>query len=182
MPVVAFSSLPDVSRTWVIGSASPLSSDVERSLLASVDEYLAGWRAHGAPLTVGRDWREHRFLTIAVDPTASDASGCSLDGLFRVFKRIEQSLGTTLLDGGRVYYRDKDGAVQSTDRAGFGGLARSGAVNAETEVFDTSVQTLGEWRERFDTRAGLSWHRALLPGSGAEQEHGSTGPGADCRS
>ncbi|MGI9090390.1 MAG: hypothetical protein ACR2GG_04710 [Gemmatimonadaceae bacterium] len=163
MPLVAFSSLPDVSRAWVIGSADPLTTDAEGILLASVDEYLAGWRAHGQALTVGRDSREHHFLTIAVDPTASNASGCSLDALFRVFKGLEQVLGTTLLDRGRVYYRDQTGTVQSTDRAGFSDLAARGIVTSETSVFDTSVQTLGDWRARFEVPAADAWQAALLP-------------------
>ncbi len=163
MPLVEFSSLPDVSRAWVIGSADPLTTDAEAILIAQVDEYLAGWHAHGEPLTVGRDSREHRFLTIAVDPTASDASGCSLDALFRVFKGMEQVLGTTLLDRARVYFRDQTGVVQSTDRPGISELAERGVVTGETPVFDTSVQTLGEWRNRFETPAAQAWQAALLP-------------------
>lgn len=163
MPIVAFSSLPDVSRAWVIASAAPLSQGAEQLLLTKVDEYLAGWRAHGEPLTVGRDWREHRFLTIAVDPMASDASGCSLDSLFRVFKALEQELGTTLLDSGRVYYRNESGAVQSVDRSGFADLTKRGVVTGETAVFDTSVQTIAEWRTRFEVPAARSWHSAMLP-------------------
>lgn len=166
MPIVAFSSLPDVSRAWVIASAAPLSHDAERTLLANVDKYLTDWRAHGEPLTVGRDWREHRFLTIAVDPTASDASGCSLDALFRVFKGLEQELGTTLLDSGRVYYRDDRGTVQSVDRGGFTDLTKRGVVTGETAVFDISVQTVADWRAGFEVPAAQSWHRALLPRSG----------------
>lgn len=163
MPIVAFSSLPDVARAWVIGSAEPLSPDSERTLLERVDQYLSSWRAHGAPLTVARDWRDHRFLTIAVDPTASDASGCSIDALFRLFKGMENALGTTLLDSARVYYTGTDGEVHSTDRFGFAELAGRGEVTAETPVFDTSVQSVGEWRRRFRTTVKQAWHASLLP-------------------
>jgi hypothetical protein len=168
MPLVAFSTLPDVARVWVFGSSAPLSASAEETLLHAVDDYLAGWRAHGEPLTVGRDWREHRFLTIAVDPTASDASGCSLDALYRLLRDLERELGISLLDGGRVYYRDVDGGVQATDRAGFsvmaGGVPGGELVITEqTPVFNLTVPTLGEWRSRFETVAGDSWHAALLP-------------------
>lgn len=166
--MVPLSLLPDVSRVWVIGSAEPLGPPDEQMLLRSVDEYLAGWAAHGVPLTVGRDWSEHRFLTIAVDPTASDASGCSLDALFRTFKGLEQRLGTRLLDRGLVFYRDGSGVVRSTGRGEFAELARAGVVTGETTVFDTSVQTLGEWRDHFSTAARCAWHQALLPRGTAE--------------
>lgn len=163
MPLVPFSSLPDSSRVWVFGSAKPLDEAAARTLLETVDTYLAGWRAHGEPLTSGRDWREDRFLTIAVDPRESAASGCSLDALYRMFKQIEPVLGGSLLDGGRVYYRDAEGMVHATDRPGFAALARSGAAGPETSVFDLAITNLGEWRERFEAPAARSWHGALLP-------------------
>jgi hypothetical protein len=30
-------------------------------------------------------------------------------------------------------------------------------------VFDPTVATAGEWRERFETEAAHSWHAAVLP-------------------
>jgi hypothetical protein len=35
-------------------------------------------------------------------------------------------------------------------------------VSGETTVFDLTVSTAGEFRSRFERRAGDSWHRALL--------------------
>lgn len=163
MPLVPFSTLPAVARLWVFASESAVEADSERTLLDVVDEYLLGWRAHGTALTVGRDWRDHRFLAVAVDPRASDASGCSIDALFRVLKQLEQVVGTSLTSGGRVYFRDAAGVVQVTDRPGFIAMAQSGAVSGDTVVFDTTVQSAGEWNERFETNAARSWHGTLLP-------------------
>jgi hypothetical protein len=30
-------------------------------------------------------------------------------------------------------------------------------------VFDTTVGTVGEWKERFETEIARSWHASLLP-------------------
>jgi hypothetical protein len=163
MPLVAFSSLPDDARVWAFGSADELSPESEAALLASVDEYLGDWRAHGSPLTVGRDWRDRRFLAIAVDQRDENASGCSLDALFRVLQGLEQSIGSSFLGNSRVYFRSEDGSVRVTDRAGFAALAQGGSVGPDSSVFDLSVQTAGGWRERFETSASNSWHQALLP-------------------
>lgn len=163
MPLVAFSSLPNDARVWVFGSEKQLSAEQESVMLSAVDDYLGGWRAHGSPLTVAREWRDGRFLAIAVDQRDENASGCSLDALFRVLRDIETRAGTSLLGNTRVYFRSADGSVQVTDRAGFAEHARSGAIAGDTHVFDPSVQTLGEWRDRFEMDAADSWHRALLP-------------------
>lgn len=163
MPLVAFASLPDDARVWVFGSAEEVSSDSEAVLLASVDNYLGGWCAHGSPLTVGRDWRDARFLAIAVDQRAENASGCSLDALFRVLRDLELRLGTSLLGNTRVYYKAQDNSLRIADRSGFASLAQGGSIDAETRVFDLTVQTVGEWRDRFDTTVAKAWHQVLLP-------------------
>ena len=131
-------------------------------LLAVVDEYLSGWRAHGSPLTVGRDLRDRRFLAIAVDQRDENASGCSLDALFRVLSGLEKRLGTALLGNSRVYFRAPDESIGVSDRVAFMAQARAGSVGPDTPVFDLSIQTAGEWRDRFETSAGRSWHNALL--------------------
>lgn len=163
MPLVAFSDIPDDARVWVFASSHALAGDAESALLRDVDEFLSGWRAHGAPLGAARDWRDRQFLAITVDPRSADASGCSLDALFRAFKTLERDMAVTMLGGGRVFYRDADGAVQMTDRAGFDALAASGRVAGETPVFDTSVTTAADWRTRFEIPASQSWHATLLP-------------------
>jgi hypothetical protein len=163
MPLVAFSSLPDDARVWVFGSADELSADSESALLSAVDHYLTDWRAHGSPLTVAREWRDGRFLAIAVDQRDENASGCSLDALFRVLRDLEARIGTSLLGNSRVYFRSPTGSVHVADRAGFAKLAQEGSIEPGTRVFDLSVQTAGEWRARFEADAGDAWHRALLP-------------------
>jgi hypothetical protein len=130
-------------------------------LLGTVDGYLAEWRAHGQPLTCARAWRDSRFLAIGVDQSDAYASGCSIDGMFRVLQQLQQRLGASLLGGGRVFYRAADGAIESVTRDEFPGRD----VSAETRVFDTTVATVGEWQTRFETYAGTSWHAALLPKS-----------------
>src|SRR4051812_43231563 len=103
MPVVSFDSLPDDSRVWVFGSDKPLPGDASRALLKGVDEHLENWKAHGAPLTVGRQWRDDRFVVVAVDQSTAGASGCSIDGLFRVLQQLERETGANLVGGGRVF-------------------------------------------------------------------------------
>lgn len=161
MPVVAFDSLPADARVWVFAADAPLDDSRAAALLAEVDTFLAEWNAHGVPLACARAWRDDRFLAIGVDQSAAGASGCSIDGLFRVLKRLRESLGANLLPGPRVYWRD-DERIRTGDRAEFARLARAGAVTAATPVFDPTVTTAAEWRDRFEGAAGERWHATLL--------------------
>ena len=162
MPIVNFDSLPDDARVWVFGSDRPLDAGAAQRLLGVVDAHLVQWAAHGAPLMSARDWREDRFLTVAVDQRTTGASGCSIDALFRQLQTLERELGVAIVGGGRVFYRDSGGAVQSTDRSGFAELADRGAVGPDTIVFDPTVATLGAWRSSFERRASESWHGLLI--------------------
>lgn len=163
MPLVSFSSLPASARVWVFAADRSLASPQAEMLLAEVDAYLAQWRAHGQPLTVAREWRDDRFLMIAVDQTDAYASGCSIDGLFRSLRELEGRLGAALVGSGRVHFRDETGAIRTVTRDEFSRLGESGVVNRRTRVFDPTVATAGEWRERFETDAERSWHAAVLP-------------------
>jgi hypothetical protein len=165
MPLIPLSTLPENARVWVFGSDRTLDATTSAHLLQTVDAFLDTWKAHGVPLTVGRDWREGRFLTIAVDVTHEYASGCSIDGLFRALRGLEPTLGASLVGGGQVFYRDAAGAIQRVDRGTWTALGDRGEVSATTPVFDLAVQTLGEWRTRFELPAGRSWPGALLPSS-----------------
>ena len=163
MPHVPFETLPDDARVWVFGSDRPVSGDAERQLLSATDDFLATWAAHGSPLTCGRDWKESRFLTIAVDQSTAGASGCSIDVLFRALRDLGPRIGANLVTSGRIYYRNGAGEITETSRDSFADLAAAGTITPATPVFDTTVQTLGEWRARFERPVAESWHAQLLP-------------------
>ena len=163
MPIVPFTSLPDSARVWVFGSDRLVQGAAADSLLAAVDQFLAQWRAHGLPLHCARDWRDERFLAIGVDVTQENASGCSIDGLFRTLQALERELGAQLLGGGRVFYRT-NGSTRVATRDEFERLIDRGEVTAETPVFDTSLTTAEAWRARFEQPAGKSWTSGFFEG------------------
>jgi hypothetical protein len=163
MPLVRIDDLPDSSRAWVFGSDSALDPSAETFLLHEVDRFLSQWHAHGAPLTVARDWKYGRFLTVAVDQSTAGASGCSIDGLFRALKSLESRLGASLVTSGLIFFRDAKGKIQAVDRERFSALGAEGKIKPDTPVFDPTVTTLGEWRARFELDAAKSWHAGLLP-------------------
>lgn len=156
MPIVSFDSLPDSARLWVFASDTPLDGAPADTLLAEVDAFLAGWKAHGVPLRCARDWRDERFLAVGVDVNEENASGCSIDGLFRALQQVQREIGAQLVGGGRVFYRGAAG-VETTSREDFVARVKRGAIVASTPVFDTSLTDAGAWRSRFEQPAGLGW-------------------------
>ena len=155
--MVSFDSLPDSARIWIFASDRELVGAPADTLLAEVDQFLADWRAHGVPLRNAREWLEGRFLVIGVDVNEENASGCSIDGLFRVLQQLQREIGAQLLGGGRVFYRNRNGAIEATTREDFATRAKRGEVTPATPVFDTSLTDAAALRTRFEQPAGLGW-------------------------
>jgi hypothetical protein len=145
----------------VFGASDALDAEHAAVLLRSVDDYLSQWSAHGFPLSCAREWRDGRFLVVGVDQSTAGASGCSIDALFRTLHALERSLGTSMVAGGRVFYRDSAGAVQCVDRATYAARVRDGAVHGETPVFDTTLTSAADYRSHFERAAASSWHAQL---------------------
>jgi len=162
MPLVEIEDLPNDARAWVFSADKTIDPPASDVLLREVDGFLSRWNAHGVPLTVGRDWKYGRFLTVAVDQSTAGASGCSIDGLFRTLKALESRLGASLVTSGVVFFRGRKGAIECVDRARFTALSAEGEIGPDTRVFDPTVTTLGEWRARFELEAAKSWHSGLL--------------------
>jgi len=162
MPSVAFDTLPEHARVWVFASDRPLRGKDSEVLLSEVDRFLAQWKAHGAPLRCAREWTDDHFLAIGVDPTAEQASGCSIDGMFRGLQLLERELNTRLVAGGRVFYRDANGHAQTTRRADVAALSARSELTLDSMVFDTSVTTAADWRARFERPARDTWVASLF--------------------
>lgn len=159
MPRVPFEQLPDDARLWVFAAGEPVSDDAEADLLTRVDAFLSGWNAHGHPLVGGRDWREGRFLFVAVDERSAPPSGCSIDALHRALKDFEEERGVSLTDHIDVVYRAEDGRVERAGRPAFARLAKAGDVGLDTVVFDTTITRKSEIDRAFEVPAGDAWHR-----------------------
>ncbi len=151
MPVVSFDSLPDSARVWIFGSDQRLSEDAAATLMREVGDHLANWKAHGEPLTVGSQLIDDRFLVVAVDQSTTGASGCSIDGLFRVLQAVQGKLGVNLVGGGRLFYRDGQGQVRCAAQSRLDELKSSGAITKDTVLFDTTITDLGRFRTKFET-------------------------------
>jgi hypothetical protein len=158
-----FDDLPDHARLWIFGVSRALDEEEERLLQRTVDAFLSQWSAHGRPLAAARDWREGRFLMVALNPDVEPPSGCSIDALIRALRELEAELGVEMVGSAPVWFRGAEGGVERVSRARFRELASTGVVGPETPVFDLSLTVLSELRaNRFEGVAAERWHARLL--------------------
>jgi len=166
MPRIPFLNLPPEARLWIFPTSRPLSSGEEAELLSRVDAFLDEWTAHGTPLTSGRDWREARFLIIAVDESTAPPSGCSIDSLARVLKTLGAQWKMSFLDHSPVWFRE-EGGVRRVSRSEFAALVEAGEVDLDTPVLDNAIVRLADLHGGgWEKPAGASWHRRAFFTSG----------------
>lgn len=158
MPRTTFDALPADARLWIFAAERALSAQERDYLLSTVDGFLEQWHAHRRPLVSARDFRHDRFLLVGVDEAAAGVSGCSIDALVRDIKRVEGTLGLSLVDHGPVVYREGE-TIRRVPRDEFADLARAGQVTPDTIVFDNTLTQMGELQNgRWERPAAQTWH------------------------
>jgi hypothetical protein len=157
VPRIDMNQLDDQARTWLFGISPSLDETKSQRLLATVDQFLDEWAAHGTPVTSARELLFNSFLAIAVDER-SETSGCSIDRMFGLLRQFERDLGVSILDANRVFVRHADGRVEALSRAGFRDRG-----DLHTTVFDTTAERLSEIRSgHWIRKAEDAWPGKLL--------------------
>jgi len=161
MSLAVFDYLPDDAQVWVYGFAKPLDGEARRIVDERLTAFLEQWHAHEKPVKGAYVILEDRFAVLS-GTCADPISGCSIDSVFTNFKHLRDAHGLDSLDRSLVFYRSEDGTVECVDRAAFQTLAGDGDITPDTPMFDTTVQTLAELRERFEPRFADAWHAKLF--------------------
>jgi len=157
VPRIDMNQLDGRARIWLFGISPSLDENKSRHVLATVDQFLDQWAAHGTPVTSARELLFNSFLAIAVDEN-SETSGCSIDRMFGLLHQFERDLGVSILDANRVFVRHADGRIEALSRADF----RSRG-DLHTTVFDTMAERLSEVRSgHWIRKAQDAWPGKLL--------------------
>lgn len=163
MDLDAFSSLPDEAQLWVYGFAKPL-GEAERGLIGgTLDQFLTEWSTHGTPVRGAYSFAGDRFVILA-GHLEGGISGCSIDSSVRSFQRLRDAHGLDGLDRSLIHFRDANGDLRSVAFNEFQERVAAGEVGPDTEVFDTTIQTLADLRAgRFQLPFAESWHARSFP-------------------
>lgn len=156
-----FTGFSPESRVWIFSFGEPLSPEARAKILASLQNFVSSWKAHGHPVRGAVEIPHSRFAVFCADPRVSDISGCSIDGMFRAASKAATEVGASLLSEDFIFFRNGD-EINSVSRSEFKELGKAGTINGQTRVFDNTVQSLEDFKARWESEAGSSWHQKLL--------------------
>ncbi len=153
-----FANLPDEARVWVYGFENDLNGDAKNTVSEALSRFLPTWTSHQHLVKAAFAVVFNRFAIVAAY-TPHGVSGCSIDSLWRNLRTLEMDHGLNPLDGSLLFFRDGSGQLQAVDRGEFQQLIGAGEIRADTPVFDTLVENVGQLRAgRFERAFESCWH------------------------
>ena len=158
----ALDQLASTSRIWIYGAERALTAKETKLVRERAQTYVAQWNSHQQALRAGADVLHNRFLVLAVDESAAEASGCSIDGSVRFIQDLGSEIGVDFFNRMRFSYRDDRGKIQTVSRDEFKLLYAQGQLTNDTVVFDPLIKELGELRQIFERPLEDSWHSRMV--------------------
>lgn len=159
-----FPDYPDDANLWVYVADRPLDEAAAAALHRELDDFFANWTSHGRAVNGEARLIDGRFLLVAARLNEEgDLSGCGIDASVNALEDAAARIGVAWMPALAVAFRDDSGRVQVLPRPAFRRAVREGTVTAETPVFDTSLNTVGDLRARgLEQRAADAWHARVF--------------------
>jgi|AntRauTorckE5430_2_1112549.scaffolds.fasta_scaffold03213_4 hypothetical protein len=149
------------TRIWVYQANQPFPDTAVPEIRDSLQEFVRQWVSHNRELKAGAEVLHNRFVILMVDESQADASGCSIDSSVHFLKQLQAKYGVDLFDRMAFSYKAGD-EVRTVNRAEFAELYASGAINDDTLVFDTLVDSKSAFEAGWLKPLSKSWHARLV--------------------
>lgn len=150
------------SRVWVFQANRFLKDDEVKFVQDKMTEFIPTWASHGNELYGDFVLADNLFLIVGVDEKKSPTSGCSIDSLNRIIKKIGDEITIDFFDRLRVAYLDSDHKIQLTTMGDFKALMKADQVRQSTSVFNNLIETKSDLDTKWKTTVKDSWHKNLM--------------------
>jgi len=151
-----FDKMTDHSKIWIYQSATILSESQQKIIEQNTKQFLSQWTAHNMALIASFNIVKNHFLIISVDEDVTNASGCSVDSLFRFIQTLEASLHLSLLNRAEIAYERGD-QIHLSALNNIPELIRKKMLNEDTFIYNNTVQKKFELQTNWRIPASTSW-------------------------
>jgi len=155
-----FSSLDPDSKVWIFQSTVKLKTKEEAFLKKELDVFLYQWKSHGNNLKADYILFKSHFIIISVDKFFFEASGCSLDKLFKKMKDLGSFLDKDFFQRDYIFFEFSDHKIQNLKIREFKyNLSRN--IIKPLVIYDNSIYLLNQLREEW-RKDIVSWKSKYL--------------------
>ncbi len=159
--IEVFSSMPEHSRVWIYQCERFLAPHEVNAINEEGNRFVAGWSAHGTPLTAKIAVADNLFLIVMVDELQAKATGCSIDKSISFVKEAEGYLGSSLTNRMKVAL-DINSQIVIADLNQLAELKSQEVISNDTFAYDNLVDTKSNLFSQWKVKIGESWHNKFL--------------------
>jgi len=131
------------SRMWFYGLKTPMNAAQAAELKGIMDDFVGGWKAHGAQLAAAYRLIANQFLIIAVDETQQQATGCSIDKSVHLLQEFGENHDLDFFNRMLVHVME-NGTFTSYSTAELKAGIAEGKIGPNTQIMNTTAATLKE--------------------------------------
>lgn len=148
-------------RVIIYPASRPFTTKEAKVITEKLFDFLAGWAAHGKPLSSSFKIEKNQFIVVCVDEEKEMASGCSIDALGQIMRAIDQEYQLGLFDRMKASFVE-NGEVKTLKLLDFKTKIRSGELSKDIEVFDFSKNTYLDFLSHFLLPFDKSWAASII--------------------
>jgi len=150
-------------RVIIYPASRAFSPKEEKDIAEKVYDFLSNWQAHGNDLFASFRIEKNQFIIICVDEDKEKASGCSMDALNGIMRKINTEYNLGLFDRMKASYLEND-KVKTLNLADFRNKVKNGEIANNVDVFDFSKNTYLDFLNGFLQPLKESWAGRFLQG------------------
>ncbi|ASK31009.1 hypothetical protein CEY12_13235 [Chryseobacterium sp. T16E-39] len=143
-------------RVIIYPASRPFTTKEAKVVTEKLYDFLAGWAAHGKPLSSSFKIEKNQFIVVCVDEEKEVASGCSIDALGKIMREIDQEYQLGLFDRMKASFVE-EGEVKTLKLIDFKTKLRNGELPRDIQVFDFSKNTYLDFLSHFLLPLDKSW-------------------------
>ena len=150
------------SRVWVFQANRFLSKDEEEKINSIMGKFIPQWASHGNELYGDFCVDKSLFIIVGADEKKALTSGCSIDELTRVIKKIGEEIKVNFFDRLILSYEDSEKNIKLLSMPEFKALMKKDQIKTSTMVFNNLIETKEDLDTRWHTSLKNSWHKNLI--------------------
>lgn len=147
-------------RVIIYPASRPFTTKEAKTITEKLYDFLAGWAAHGKPLSSSFKIEKNQFIVVCVDEEKEAASGCSIDALGKVMREIDDEYELGLFDRMKASFVE-NGEVKTLKLQDFKAKLRNNELPSDIQVFDFSKNTYLDFISHFLLPLERSWAASI---------------------
>ena len=144
------------SRVWIYQASQLFTIGQALDMEPMLQEFIAGWNSHGAPVKGFAQLFFGRFIVLMADESATGVGGCCTDSSVRLIKTIESKFNNNLFDRQMLAFMINE-KVEMLPLSQLGYGIKNGFIKPSTLYFNNTVGTKEQLENNWIIPASESW-------------------------